>query len=243
MIQVKNLSFAYPDGTPALSNINLSIHPKSCVAIIGANGAGKSTLLSLLVGIQTPGIGEIEIEGMPLNKPNLQEIRKRVGFVFQNPDDQLFMTRVIDDIAFAPKNFGFTPEATQSTITQILEDLKIEHLKDRLSHKLSGGEKRSVAIAGVLAAKPHLLLLDEPSSYLDPKGRRNLIQLLKRLPQTKVIATHDLDLVLDLCDRVILLRKGALLADGPPRPLFENQDLMEAAGLEAPLSFKKGHRQ
>lgn len=239
MIHIKNLSFSYPDGTPALSHLNLSILQNSCVAIIGANGAGKSTLLSLMVGIHRPTTGEIQINGLPLTSKTIQDIRKRVGFVFQNPDDQLFMTRVIDDITFAPKNFGFSPEETSTLISQILDNLKIEHLKDRLSHKLSGGEKRKVAIAGVLAAKPQILLLDEPSSYLDPKGRRNLIHLLGNLPQTKVIATHDLDLVLDLCERVILMKNGEIIADGSPVCLFKDLALLEDAGLEAPLSLEK----
>ncbi len=242
MIHIKNLSFSYPDGTPALSHLNLSILQNSCVAIIGANGAGKSTLLSLMVGIHRPTTGEIQINGLPLTSKTIQDIRKRVGFVFQNPEDQLFMTRVIDDITFAPKNLGFSQEETSTLISQILDNLKIEHLKDRLSHKLSGGEKRKVAIAGVLAAKPQILLLDEPSSYLDPKGRRNLIHLLGNLPQTKVIATHDLDLVLDLCERVILMKNGEILADGSPVCLFKDQALLEDAGLEAPLSLEK-HRE
>ena len=238
MIHVKNISYAYPDGHEAVTNLSIDIAEKSTVAIVGANGAGKSTLLALLVGIYTAREGEIEISGIPMKKEKLEEIRRKVGFVFQNPDDQLFMARVYDDIAFGPRNFGHSNDEIKEMADHAIETMKIEHLKDRAPHKLSGGEKRNVAIAAVLAMDPEVLLFDEPSSYLDPKGRRNFIHAMEALPHTKVVATHDLDLVLDLCQRVIILKKGEIFADGKPMELFLNKDLMEESGLEIPLSLQ-----
>lgn len=238
MIHIKNISYSYPDGNQALTNVSIDIVSGTTVAVVGANGAGKSTLLGLLVGINTAKEGEIEIAGIPLLKNKLEEIRKKVGFVFQNPDDQLFMARVYDDIAFGPRNFGYSAEAIKQMADRAIKTMKIEHLVNRAPHKLSGGEKRNVAIAAVLAMNPEILLLDEPSSFLDPKSRRNFIHAMTTLPHTKVITTHDLDLVLDLCERVIILRKGEVFADGKPLELFRDEELMEKAGLEVPLSLQ-----
>lgn len=238
MIHVKNISYAYPDGHEAVTNVSIDIDEESTVAVVGANGAGKSTLLALLVGIYTAREGTIEIAGIPMKKERLEDIRRKVGFVFQNPDDQLFMARVYDDIAFGPRNFGHSNDETKEMVELAIKTMKIEHLKDRAPHKLSGGEKRNVAIAAVLAMDPDVLLFDEPSSYLDPKGRRNFIHAMTALPHTKVIATHDLDLVLDLCERVIILKKGEVFADGKPMELFLNKELMEESGLEIPLSLQ-----
>lgn len=238
MIHTKNASYIYPDGNQALTNVSIDIEEGSTVAVVGANGAGKSTLLGLLVGIFAAKEGEIEIAGIPLKKDRLEEIRRKVGFVFQNPDDQLFMTRVYDDIAFGPRNFGHSAGDITEMTDHAIETMKIEHLKNRAPHKLSGGEKRNVAIAAVLAMNPEVLLFDEPSSYLDPKSRRNFIHAMEELHHTKVIATHDLDLVLDLCERVIILKKGEVFADGKPGELFLNKELMEDSGLELPLSLQ-----
>lgn len=238
MIQVKNISFSYPDGNRALSNVSFKIDEGSTVAVVGANGAGKSTLLSLMVGILAADDGIIEIGGIPVVKTRLEEIRRKVGFVFQNPDDQLFTARVYDDIAFGPRNFGYSAKEVGEMAENAMEMMKIQHLKDRAPHRLSGGEKRNVAIAAVLAMNPQVLLLDEPSSFLDPKSRRNFISAMSELPHTKVIATHDLELVLDLCRRVIILRNGEVFADGDPAELFRNGELMEAAGLEVPPSLQ-----
>lgn len=238
MIQIKEISFSYPDGNQAINKVSIHIKQGSTVAVVGANGAGKSTLLAMMVGILMAKEGEIEIAGIPLTKNKLEEIRKKVGFVFQNPDDQLFMSRVYDDIAFGPRNFGFNIEEIDKMTSCAIETMKIEHLVNRAPHKLSGGEKRNVAIAAVLAMDPEVLLFDEPSSYLDPKSRRNFIHAMSTLDHTKVIATHDLDLVLDLCERVIILRKGEVFADGNPMELFLNEGLMEQAGLEVPLSLQ-----
>ncbi|MBP6491890.1 MAG: energy-coupling factor ABC transporter ATP-binding protein [Clostridia bacterium] len=238
MIHAKNISFSYPDGNQALNKVSIDIKTGSTVAVVGANGAGKSTLLSLLIGIHTAKEGEIQIAGISMEKKNLEEIRKKVGFVFQNPDDQLFMARVYDDITFGPRNFGYSTEEITKMADKAIETMKIEHLKDRAPHKLSGGEKRNVAIAAVLAMNPEVLLFDEPNSYLDPKNRRNFIHAMSELQHTKLIATHDLDMVLDLCQRVIILRKGEVFADGDPMELFRDMELMEQSGLEIPLSLQ-----
>lgn len=238
MIHIRNISYTYPDGNRALSNVSIDIGEGSTVAVIGANGAGKSTLLSLLVGILEPSGGEIDIAGIPMKKGGLEEIRRKVGFVFQNPDDQLFMARVYDDIAFGPRNFGHSAKEAEEMADRAVETMNIGHLKNRAPHKLSGGEKRNVAIAAVLAMDPEVLLFDEPSSYLDPKSRRNFIRAMETLHHTKFIATHDLDLVLDLCERVIILKKGEVFADGSPMELFQNKELMEESGLEIPLSLQ-----
>lgn len=239
MIQIRNLCFTYPDGNQALSNVSIDIEEGGTVAVVGANGAGKSTLLSLAAGIFEGTRGDITICGVQVKKDRLEEIRRKVGFVFQNPDDQLFMGRVYDDIAFGPRNFGCSCDEIRDMTEGAIETMGIGHLKDRAPHKLSGGEKRNVAIAAVLAMKPQILLFDEPSSYLDPKSRRNFIRAMAELRHTKVIATHDLDMVLDLCERVIILRKGEVFADGKPAVLFSNQELMEESGLEIPLSLQK----
>lgn len=238
MITIKNIGFCYPDGHRALNHVSIDIQKGTNVAVVGANGAGKSTLLALIVGLHNLMEGKIEIDGTAVGKGTLVEIRKKVGFVFQNPDDQLFMARVYDDISFGPRNFGYPPEKITVMADTALEIMKIGHLKDRAPHKLSGGEKRNVAIAAVLAMNPEVLLLDEPSSYLDPKSRRNFILAMEKLPHTKLIATHDLDLVLDLCDRVIIMSRGEIIADGAPMELFLDDKLMDRSGLELPLSLQ-----
>jgi len=238
MIHTRNISYTYPDGNRALTDISIDITEGSTVAVVGANGAGKSTLLSLLVGILEPTGGEIEISGIPVKKERMEEIRRKVGFVFQNPDDQLFMARVYDDIAFGPRNFGCSSAKAAEMADRAIETMNIGHLKNRAPHKLSGGEKRNVAIAAVLSMEPQILLFDEPSSYLDPKSRRNFIRVMETLNHTKFIATHDLDLVLDLCERVIILKNGEVFADGKPMDLFLSRKLMEESGLEIPLSLQ-----
>lgn len=239
VIHIRNLCFTYPDGNQALNNVSIEIEEGSTVAVVGANGAGKSTLLALLVGIFAAKEGEIVIAGTPVQKDRLEEVRRKVGFVFQNPDDQLFMSRVYDDITFGPRNFGHSSDEIRDMAERAIDTMKIGHLKDRAPHKLSGGEKRNVAIAAVLAMDPEVLLFDEPSSFLDPKSRRNFIHAMETLDHTKLIATHDLDLVLDLCDRVIILRKGEVFADGKPTELFLNRELMEETGLEIPLCLQR----
>ncbi|MDR1904624.1 MAG: energy-coupling factor ABC transporter ATP-binding protein [Treponema sp.] len=231
MIKAASLSVKYNSDAAALENIGFSVSTGERVALIGANGAGKSTLLLSLIGILPPAEGELMVCGIPVRKDTLGEVRRGAALVFQNPDDQLFMPTLEEDIAFGPRNYGLTEETIQIRIAAVLEELGISHLKKRLSHKLSGGEKRLAALAGVLVMEPSLLLLDEPSSFLDPRSRRGLISILGGLTQTMMIATHDLDLALSLCGRVILLRHGRISADGPAKEILSNKVLLEQNGL------------
>lgn len=236
MIDVRNLSVTYPDGTKALKDLSFHIKKGSCTALVGTNGAGKSTLLLSLVGIVTPDSGEMFINGLRVERKNLNTIRSIAGMVFQNPDDQLFMARVCDDLAFGPSNYGIDEDKVAKRVDKVLADLKIEGLKHRMPNKLSGGEKRLASLGSVLTMEPELLLLDEPTSFLDPRSRRNLISVLRELPQTKLIATHDLDMALDLCDNVIVLSDNILFAQGDPNEVLLNEQLMQDCGLELPLS-------
>jgi len=237
VIELNNLSYAYPDGSRALENISLKITHGESVGIVGANGAGKSTLLMLLSGVILPEKNEVRIGEMPITKKTLQHIRKTVGLVFQNPDDQLFMTSVYNDVAFGPRNHGLDESEVEKRVLKALDKLKISHLKDRAPYKLSAGEKRSAAIATVLSMDPDILVLDEPATMLDPKTRRCLIQTLSNFIHTKIIATHDLDMVLEACSRVVLLNKGRLIADGPSEEILSDEVLLDQNGLEPPLSF------
>jgi cobalt/nickel transport system ATP-binding protein len=242
LIKIENISFTYPDGNMALKDISLQIKDNETVGIVGANGAGKSTLLTMMVGINLPDKGKIIINGIEISKETLPQTRKNVGMVFQNPDDQLFMTSVYEDIAFGPRNQSLGDFEIKNRVNNALEKLDISHLKDRAPHKLSGGEKRSVAIASVLSMEPLIMLLDEPSSFLDPCSRRNLINTLNGLGLIKLVATHDLDLVLEICDRVVVLKNGEVFCDGDPNTILKDDELMKSCGLELPLSlsYKRG---
>jgi cobalt/nickel transport system ATP-binding protein len=238
IIEIQDLEYTYPDKTQALCGLSFKILHGESVAIVGANGAGKSTLLSQLVGVLIPSAGTVRIGDYPLNKETLRHIRRSVGMVFQNPDDQLFMPTVFDDVAFGPLNLGLPPQETTERVMAALLTVGAAHLKDRPPYKLSGGQKRSVAIAAVLALLPDILVMDEPSSGLDPYCRRQLITLLQSFAHTKIIATHDLDLVLDLCERTIVLCEGRVIADGPTCEVFNDQALLERSHLEKPLRLQ-----
>ncbi len=240
MLTATNLTVQYngSDTAYALHNVSFSVKQGERIALIGANGAGKSTLLLTLVGVLAAQSGEVVVENTPLKNETLPEIRKKIGMVFQNPDDQLFMPTVYEDIAFGPRNFGVQEEKIQQKMDQVLQDLGILSLKDRMAHKLSGGEKRMVALAGILIMDPSVLLLDEPSSFLDPRARRRLVEKLNGLPQTMLMTTHDLDMALDLCHRVILLQGGKICADGDAKQILSDADLLESCGLELPLSLR-----
>lgn len=239
MIKINHLSVKYHDGNQVINDLDLMIKKGETVGIIGANGAGKSTLLMSLVGILFPSEGSIEIDTILLGKEKLHELRKRTGFVFQNPDDQLFMSNVYDDIAFGLRNQGLPEENIKQKITRIIEELGVEKLQHLNSHKLSGGEKRIIAIATVLVMEPSVVLFDEPSSFLDPKTRRRLIHLLRDLELTKVIATHDLDMALELCDRIVVLKEGKIYAQGSTKDILTNQSLLEEAELELPFCLQR----
>jgi cobalt/nickel transport system ATP-binding protein len=239
-IELRGLCHAYPDGTPSLHGVDLRIEPGESVAIVGGNGAGKSTLLLHLNGLLLPGSGEVRIAGVPVTRATLAQVRRLVGFVFQDADDQLFMPTVRDDVAFGPANLGLPAAEVELRVDAALEAVGAEQLAARAPYRLSGGEKRAVAIAGVLAMTPAIVVLDEPSSGLDPAGRRRLIELLRAAAQTRVVATHDLDLVLDVCERTLVLQGGTLMADGPSRKLLGDPELMAQANLELPLGLQ-GH--
>ena len=238
-IEARKLYYAYPDGQKAICDVNFLILHGESVGIIGANGAGKSTLLMLLMGVYMPSAGQILVGDVAVTKKTLPHVREHLGLVFQYPDDQLFMTSVKDDVAFGPRNYGLSEEEVELRVAQTLEMVGISHLKDRAPFKLSGGEKRCAAIASVLSMQPDALILDEPTSELDPKARRRVMEILKGFDHTKIIASHDLDMIYELCDRTIVLVDGRVRADGETKKIVTDADLMEACGLEVPLAFQK----
>jgi cobalt/nickel transport system ATP-binding protein len=238
LVEVKDLEYAYPDGTCVLRGVSFRITHGEAVAIIGANGAGKSTLLLQLNGCLQPQSGTVRIGDFPLNPKTLPYVRRTVGMVFQDPDDQLFMPLVYDDVAFGPLNLGLPLEEVEARVASALATVGALHLRDRPPYRLSGGEKRAVAIAAVLSMSPSILVMDEPSSYLDPKTRRQLIKLLQTFKHTLIIATHDLDLVLDLCSRTIVLKEGKVAADGPTLDILQDEELLDSSSLEKPLGLQ-----
>jgi cobalt/nickel transport system ATP-binding protein len=237
-IEVAELGFAYPEGPPVLDGVSFRITHGESVAVVGANGAGKSTLLMHLNGVLTPIRGTVRIGDAPVNKATLPDIRKTVGMVFQDPDDQLFMPTVYEDVAFGPINLGLPPEDVDARVRDALTHVAALELADRPPYRLSGGEKRAVAIATVLAMYPSILVMDEPSSSLDPRARRRVIELLRSFSHTKIIATHDLDLAADVCERTIVMSAGAIVADGPTLDIFRDAELLERSGLEQPMSMQ-----
>lgn len=237
-IILEDVYYTYPDGKKALNGISFEIHHGESVAIVGANGAGKSTLLLSLVGILFPYSGNIVISDVPVTKETLSLVRQKVGFTFQNADDQLFNATVYDDVAFGPRNYKLPESEVERRVLLALETVGVSHLKDRPPYKLSGGEKRSVSIAAVLSMEPDILLMDEPSSALDPKSRRRLINLLNNFKHTRIITTHDLDMVLDVCDRTIVLGNGRILADGATEVILNDEKLLDECGLEKPFSLQ-----
>jgi len=230
-VEIHKLSFAYPDGQVALRGIDLCVAPGERVGIVGPNGAGKSTLLLHLNGI-LQGEGTVGVDGLQVTRANLGRVRARVGIVFQNPDDQLFSPTVFDDVAYGPIYMGLSEAEVRQRVTQALQQINMEGYAIRVSHHLSLGEKKRVAIATVLAMNPEILVLDEPSAGLDPRGRRILIRLLERLPQTMLISTHDLRLVKELCPRTVVLDEGQVVADGPTGKLLADEALLLAHGLD-----------
>ncbi len=236
VIKIRELSYKYPDGTRALDNVDMDVFEGDSVGIIGPNGAGKSTLLFHLNGI-LEGQGRISIMGMEIEKQNLAYIRSKVGLVFQNPDDQLFMPTVFDDVAFGPINMKLTEDQVRETASKALSDVDMSDAAGRSSHHLSFGEKKRVSLATVLSMHPEILALDEPTSNLDPRHRRELISLLRQLPLTKVITTHDLELVVDTCSRVALMDGGRVVASGATRDMLANKHLLESHHLEVPASL------
>lgn len=232
-VEVRGLRFTYPDGREALRGIDLTVAPGEKVALVGPNGAGKSTLLLILAGL-LHGEGEVRLFGEPLDDRNVKRMRSRIGLVFQDPDDQLFSPTVFDDVAYGPLYAGLPEEEVNRRVAWALSQMGLEGFAERLSHHLSVGEKKRVAVATVLSMRPEVLLLDEPTSGLDPRARRRLIGLLAELPQTMLVATHDMRLVAELLPRTVVLDGGRVVADGPTAEILSDEHLLEAHGLERP---------
>lgn len=239
MIELKNVSFSYISNIEVLSNINLNINKNESIGIIGANGVGKSTLLKLLVGLELGYTGEILIDDVKVEKKKLSEIRQKIGYVFQDSDSQLFMPTIYEDVAFAPKNYGFSKEEVQNRTIEALKNVGIEDLKDRPIYHLSGGQKKLASIATVLSMKPDILIFDEPTIALDPRNRRKFIEVLNLLSGTKVVASHDLDLIYDTCEKTILISDGKIIKNGLTKEILNDKELLENNGLELPLSLIK----
>ena len=243
-VRVSGLSYAYPDGRLALVGVDLEISPGESVALVGPNGAGKSTLLLHLNGLlpgkrAAPGrrpTPSVWIDGLDASR-EASEVRRRVGLLFQDPDDQLFSTTVLEDVAFGPLNLGMAKSEARRLALECLAQVDLVQAADRPPHHLSFGERKRACLAGVLACRPSVLVLDEPTANLDPRGRRRFLELIASLPATKLIATHDLEMVLEICPRTVLLDAGKVVADGPSRRILDDQTLMEAHGLERPLGL------
>ena len=231
---VKNLLFSYPDGHKALRDISLLVNKGEKVALVGPNGAGKSTLMLHLNGILSGTSGQVMVAGLPVTRPNLPVIRSRVGLVFQNPDDQLFSPTVFDDVAFGPLHLGLPEAEVRQRVKRALSQVGMADFEQRLSHHLSIGQKKRVAIATVLSMEPEILVLDEPSAGLDPRARRAFIRLLADLPLTMLVSTHDMLMVRELFPRMVIMDEGQIVADGPTAALLTDQALLEAHGLEMP---------
>ncbi len=233
VVKIDDLQFSYPDGHVALRGVSLQLCPGDKVALVGPNGAGKSTLMLHLNGILN-GHGGIEVGGIPLSKDNLPVIRAMVGLVFQNPDDQLFSPTVFEDVAFGPLHMGLPEDEVTARVEKALEAVRMSSYRDRLSHHLSVGEKKRIAIATVLSMDPKILILDEPSAGLDPRARRTLINLLRELPITMLVSTHDMKLVQELFPRTIVMDDGRIVADGKTKEILEDEKLLNEHGLERP---------
>lgn len=237
VIEVSGLAYAYPDGHQALYGVDLHVHPGERVALLGPNGAGKTTLVLHLNGILAAGAGQVLVSGLPVARDNLQEIRRRVGIVFQDPDDQLFMGSVRADVAFGPHNLGVRGAALDRRVEEALEKVGMAEFADRPPHHLSFGQRRRVAVATVLAMEPEILVLDEPSSNLDPASRRELADILRSLDVTVLMVTHDLPYALELCPRAVVLSDGQVVADGRTYDVLTDDELMRAHRLELPFGF------
>jgi cobalt/nickel transport system ATP-binding protein len=243
-VEVRGLRFSYPDGTPALRGVGFSVAAGECVGLIGPNGAGKSTLLLHLNGLLPEagaGEGSVLVDGEAVGPETLLEIRRKVGLLFQDPNDQLFCPTVFEDVAFGPRQMGLGDDEIRARVTRSLAQAGIPGFEGRAPHHLSVGEKRRVCLAGVLACDPSILVLDEPSNSLDPRGRRELKELLRGIPITKLIATHDLELVVELCARVVVLDGGCVVAEGPTAEVLSDEPLMLRHDLERPHILRHRH--
>jgi cobalt/nickel transport system ATP-binding protein len=240
VIRASGLSYTYPGGPRALEGVHFEVAAAERVGLVGPNGAGKTTLFLCLAGVLKGTPGSVQLAGLdPTDPAQRRQLPAKVGIVFQNSDDQIFNTTVFDDVAFGPLNLGLPADEVRKRVSAALAQVGLGGVEQRVPFHLSGGEKRRVALAGVLAMRPEILLLDEPSMYLDPRGRRELLRLIGALPVTQMIATHDLELILETCPRTLVLDRGRTVADGPSRELLADAALMEAHGLEVPYSLRK----
>lgn len=237
VLELRGVTHAYPDGHVALRGVDLHVHRDEHVALLGPNGAGKTTLVLHLNGILQPESGTVTVSGLPVSRENLLEVRRRVGVVFQDPDDQLFMTTVAQDVAFGPRNLGLSADEVDARVEEALTDVGMLDVADRPPHHLSFGQKRRVAVATVLAMRPEILVLDEPSSNLDPASRRELAEIVDGLDITVLMVTHDLPYALQLCERSVVLSEGRMVADAATREVLSDGELMAAHRLELPYGF------
>lgn len=237
IIQISSLCFTYPDGTTALDGISLEVYEDECVGLVGPNGAGKTTLLLHLNGILT-GKGRVVIDGTEVSRKNLREIRQNVGIVFQDPEDQLFSPTVFDDVAFGPLTMGLSQAEVFSRVDGALEDAGLVGLEKKAPQYLSFGQKKKASLASILSMRPRVIALDEPTSNMDPRSRRRFLQLIKNLDATKILSTHDMESVRELCSRVVILDEGRVVAEGEAESILSNGKLMESHGLEIPHSLR-----
>lgn len=238
MIRFQNVSFEYEHGTRVIDNMSFTIGDGEAVGLIGANGAGKSTIMKLLLGLVS-GEGKILVDDIEVSSSNLGKVREKLGFVLQNSDNQMFMPTVYEDMMFAPLNYMVSREDAEKRVDEVLDRLGLQYLKHKYNHKISGGEKRMAAIATILAMEPEAILMDEPTSALDPYNRRVVINTIRDLSQTKIITSHDLDMIMDTCDRVILINEGKIVADGEAETILRDKELLEGNHMELPLRFQK----
>lgn len=239
LIKIENLSFAYEKDDQVLKDINLTARDGESIGIIGANGIGKSTLMKLMVGLLLDYKGTLEISGHAVNKANLNHVREHIGYVFQDSESQLFLSTVEDDVAFGPRNYGLSPEEVERRVDEALTRVHITELRKKQTYKLSGGEKKLASIATILSMEPDIIIMDEPSIALDPRNRRNLIKILNEIGALKIITSHDLDFIMDTCERCILLHDGRIIADDKTDIILRNKELLESHSLELPLSLSR----
>lgn len=240
VLQVRDLRHHYEDGTATLKGIDFAVREGECLGIVGANGAGKSTLLQLLAGCLEPDSGEVWLDGVSLHHAANEKARRQIGLVFQDADDQLFMPTVWEDVAFGLAARGVATATLKNEAIAVLRTLHAAHLAERAPHRLSGGEKRVVATATVLAMLPRILVLDEPTAALDPRARRHWIALLKAMPVTRIVASHDLDMVLDVCDRVLVMNQGSIVRESEVPGCLRDAAFLRDCGLELPLRYEEG---
>lgn len=239
ILKIEHLSFAYERNEQVLTDVNLMAHDGECIGIIGANGIGKSTLMKLLVGLYLDYQGTLEISGHPVDKKNLNHVREHIGYVFQDSDSQLFLSTVEDDVAFGPQNYGFSDEEVEKRVTKALEKVHISELRKKQTYKLSGGEKKLASIATILAMEPDIIIMDEPEAALDPRNRKNLIKVINEINSLKLITSHDLDFIMDTCERTVLLDEGRIIADGKSAEILSDEALLTGHGLELPLRLQR----